>query len=112
MKQISTGSMSRFPGLRISGSIFAAGVLAVFLLASPSVYAAPALNSVIDVSPFSQNGMVVAPNGETLYVAATGAGVSKLLVINTQFNTITAVVDLFNLNNPGHKERGCAPGCE
>jgi YVTN family beta-propeller protein len=97
---------SRFTDLRLRASIFTAGVLAAMVFPSPMICAAPVLGSVMDVSPFSPNGMVVAPNGETLYVAATRTGVSKLIVINTQFNTITAVVDLFNLNVPGLKERG------
>jgi DNA-binding beta-propeller fold protein YncE len=97
---------SRFTGVRLGVLIFSAGVLGAVVFSSPTIYAAPALSSVIDVSPFSPNGMIVAPNGETLYVAATGAGVSELLVINTQFNTITAVVDLFNLNVPGLNELG------
>jgi DNA-binding beta-propeller fold protein YncE len=97
--------VSRFTGVRLGAWIFA-GVLAAMVFPSPTTYAAPALSSVIDVSPFLPNGMVVAPDGETLYVAATAAGVSKLVVINTQFNTITAVTDLVNLNIPGHKEHG------
>jgi YVTN family beta-propeller protein len=105
MKKIIGDVASRFTGLCLRALIFSAGVLAV-VIPSPTTSAAPALSSVIDVSPYTPNGLVAAPDGETLYVTASAAGASKLLVINTQFETITAIVDLFNLNIPGHKEHG------
>ena len=99
--------LPRFTGLRLGALIFS-GVLAAIVFPAPTTHAAPALGSVIDVSPHLPNGMVAAPDGETLYVAATATagGASKLLVINTQFGTITAIEDLFNLNVPGLKEHG------
>jgi len=106
MPKIITQVASRFADVRLGAWKVAAGVLAAIVVPSLTICAAPVLSSVIDVSPFLPNGMVVAPNGETLYVAATSAGVSELLVINTQFNTITAVVDLVNLNVPGLNEVG------
>jgi YVTN family beta-propeller protein len=105
MKKIISDVASRFTGLCLRALIFSAGVLAV-VIPSPTTSAAPALSSVIDVSPYTPNGLVAAPDGETLYMAASAAAASKLLVINTQFGTITAIVDLFNLNIPGHKEHG------
>jgi YVTN family beta-propeller protein len=98
--------ISRFTSVRLGLSMFMAGLLTAMVAPAASIGAAPALSSVIDVSPWSPNGMVVAPDGETLYVAATAAGVSELLVINTQFNTITATVNLVNLNVPGVNELG------
>src|ERR1700751_5813542 len=114
--------VSRFAGVRLVALMLSAVVLGVIVCPSPTIYAAPSVSSVIDVSPYSPNGLVVAPNGETLYVAATAVdeeatakrlnaspepvGVSELLAINTQFGTITAVTDLFNLNVPGQNEFG------
>jgi YVTN family beta-propeller protein len=122
MTKIISGVASRFASVRLGALIFSVGVLGAIVFPLRTVCAAPALSSVIDVSPFSPNGMVVAPNGETLYVAATAVpvaapakrsvlspqplGVSELLVINTQFKTITAIVDLFNLNVTGLNEFG------
>jgi YVTN family beta-propeller protein len=106
MKKIITDVVSRFRGVRLGALIFSVSGLGAMFFPAATIYAAPALNSVIDVSPYTPNGMVAAPDGETLYVAASPAGVSKLLVINTQFETITAIVDLFNLNVTGRKEHG------
>jgi hypothetical protein len=71
MTKIISEVASRFTGVRLRALIFSAVVLGAIVFPSPVIYAAPALSSVIDVSPYLPNGMVVAPNGETLYVAAT-----------------------------------------
>jgi YVTN family beta-propeller protein len=54
--------------------------------------------NVVPTAPFNDGNMVVSPNGESLYVAACADKpfASELLVINTQFGTITAAVPLFN----------------
>jgi YVTN family beta-propeller protein len=106
MTKVITQAVSRLAGARLSSVKFAMGILAAVVLPSLAMGGAPMLRSEIDVSPFLPSGLAVAPDGETLYIAATGTGVSELLVINTQFNTITSVVDLFNLNVPGLSEQG------
>jgi hypothetical protein len=52
--------------------------------------------NVVPTAPFNDGNMVVSPNGESLYVAACADKpfASELLVINTQFGTITAAVPL------------------
>jgi DNA-binding beta-propeller fold protein YncE len=54
--------------------------------------------NIVPTAPFNDGNMVVSPNGESLYVAACADKpfASELLVINTQFGTITAAVPLFN----------------
>ena len=54
--------------------------------------------NVVPTAPFNDGNMVVSPNGESLYVAACADKpfASELLVVNTQFGTITAAVPLFN----------------
>jgi YVTN family beta-propeller protein len=81
----------------------AVGVVAVIMtVASLSLpCAANPANTVLNVvptAPFNDGNMVVSPNGESLYVAACADKpfASELLVINTQFGTITAALPLFN----------------
>jgi YVTN family beta-propeller protein len=78
--------------------MLAAGVLAAMSLPS-GVMGFTNLPS-IDTAPYFPQGIVPAVTGkQTLYVAAqNGAGRSHLLVVNTQFGTITADVALINEN--------------
>jgi DNA-binding beta-propeller fold protein YncE len=76
-----------------------APILAVSMVAAASQMSAFTLQPSIDTAPYFPQGIVPAITGkQTLYVAAqTATGRSHLLVINTQFNTITADVTLINL---------------
>jgi hypothetical protein len=83
------------------------GVVAVIMtVASLSLpCAANPANTVLNVVPtatFNDGNMVFSPNGESLYVAACADTpfASELLVINTQFDTITAALPLFNASTP------------
>jgi YVTN family beta-propeller protein len=76
------------------------GVIMTFVPLTVRCAANPA-NTVLNVvptAPFNDGNMVVSPNSESLYVAACADTpfASELLVINTQFGTITAAVPLFN----------------
>jgi len=76
------------------------GVIMTFVPLTVRCAANPA-NTVLNVvptAPFNDGNMVVSPNGESLYVAACADKpfASELLVINTQFGTITATVPLFD----------------
>jgi YVTN family beta-propeller protein len=99
MKKISTEVLSRSLGSRLARPILAAGMLAAMSLPS-GVMAQFTNQPSIDTFPYFPQGLVPAVTGkETLYVAAqSNIGRSQLLVVNTQFRTITAVVTLFNLN--------------
>jgi YVTN family beta-propeller protein len=88
--------------LRVS-LVTALGAVAVIMtVASFSLRcAANPANTVLNVvstAPFNDGNMVVSPNGESLYVAACADKpfASELLVVNTQFGTITAAVPLFD----------------
>lgn len=97
MKKISTEVVSRSLGSRLIRPMLAAGMLAAMSLPFSSAFAAGAVTDVIPVAPFEPCGLTVSPDGESLFVVATTAGPvfdSELIVINTQFNTITAVRDL------------------
>jgi DNA-binding beta-propeller fold protein YncE len=92
MKKISTKFVSRCLG----APIFAAGMLAAMSLPLGSVFAKPTISATISTAPFQPDGLVVSHDGDTLFVAAnTATGRSELIVINTQFNTITAETPLF-----------------
>src|ERR1700733_1434239 len=89
---------------KISAVILAAGVLAAVVLPasqmSAQVIATPGLNP---------EGLVVGPTGtQNLYLAANNAvtGQSHFVVINTQFNTITADLPLVNVITSA-KSIGC-----
>jgi DNA-binding beta-propeller fold protein YncE len=93
MKKISTEVVSRSLGARLVKPMLAAGMLAAMSLPFSSAFAAGAVSDVIGVAPFQPCGLTVSPDGESLFVVATTAGpnfFSELIVINTQFNTITA----------------------
>jgi DNA-binding beta-propeller fold protein YncE len=97
MKKISTIFVSRSLGFRLGAPILGASLLALAVLPLNAVKAAPAVTAVISVAPLEPDGLVVSPQGDqTLYVAANTAAPfnSNLIVINTQFNTITAVTPL------------------
>jgi YVTN family beta-propeller protein len=95
MKKISTNIVSRILGRRLGPSILAAS-----MVAAASQMSAFTLQPSIDTAPYFPQGIVPAVTGkQTLYVAAqTNTGASHLLVINTQFRTITADVTLINLS--------------
>lgn len=84
---------------KISAVILAAGVLAAVVLPASQMSGA-----VIPTPGLRPEGLVVGPTGtQDLYVAAnTVTDVSHFVVINTQFNTITANLTLVNLNLIGH----------
>jgi DNA-binding beta-propeller fold protein YncE len=100
MKKISTKVVSRFLGLRLGAPILAAAMLAAISLPSSSVYAAPIVSAVIPTPGLEPDGLAVSSDGSVLYVVADNPGTfdSNLVVINTQFNTITAVTPLFVFN--------------
>jgi DNA-binding beta-propeller fold protein YncE len=115
MNKSSTNIVSRFLGLRLGAPILAAGMLAAISLPWSSVYAAPHVSAVIPTAPFQVDGMAVAPNGTTLYALATTPGggfFSQLIVVNTQFNTITATSGLFNTHFPFQHLRGASTVAE
>jgi DNA-binding beta-propeller fold protein YncE len=93
MKKISTMIVSRSLG----APILAASLLALAVLPLNAVYAA-AVTAVIPIpSGLEPDGLVVSPLGDqTLYVAANTPSPfnSRLIVINTQFNSITAITPL------------------
>jgi YVTN family beta-propeller protein len=92
MKKFSTKFVSR----RLGAPIFAVGMLAAMSLPLSSVFAVGKVTHVISTAPFQPDGLVVSHDGDTLYVVAnTAAFHSELIVINTQFNTITAETPLF-----------------
>jgi YVTN family beta-propeller protein len=96
MKKISVEVMSRFLGSRLVRPMLAAGVLAAGVLPAGQMS-----GQVIPTPGLKPEGLVVAPIGtQNLYVAANkGAGnASHFVVINTQFNSITADLPLVNLN--------------
>jgi YVTN family beta-propeller protein len=80
--------------------MLAAGMLAAIVLPASQMLGAV----VIPTPGFRPEGLVVGPTGtQNLYVAGnTPADVSTFVVINTQFNTITATLTLRNLNAAGH----------
>jgi|HubBroStandDraft_6_1064221.scaffolds.fasta_scaffold60703_4 DNA-binding beta-propeller fold protein YncE len=94
MKNISNEFVSR----RLGAAILAASLLALAVLPLNAVYAA-GVSAVIPVPlGLEPDGLVVSPLGDqTLYVASTTPFPfnSNLIVINTQFNTITALHPLF-----------------
>jgi YVTN family beta-propeller protein len=84
---------------KISAVILAAGVLAAVVLPASQMS-----GQVIQTPGLNPEGLVVGPTGtQNLYVAANTAATthSHFVVINTQFNTITANLALVNLNLPG-----------
>jgi YVTN family beta-propeller protein len=100
MKKISSKILSRILGLRLGPSILAASMVGAMVLPSSQLSAQFTLQPSINTDPYLPAGMVPTIVGkETLYVAAnTTTGFSHLLVINTQFRTITADIALVNLN--------------
>jgi DNA-binding beta-propeller fold protein YncE len=94
MKNISNEFVSR----RLGAAILAASLLALAVLPLNAVYAA-GVSAVIPVPlGLEPDGLVVSPLGDqTLYVASNTPFPfnSNLIVINTQFNTITALHPLF-----------------
>ncbi len=87
---------------RLVKPIFAASMLAAVVLPASQTFGAV---GTIPTPGFEPEGLVVGPTGtQNLYVAGnTAANVSQYVVINTQFNTITAgPINLRNLNLPGH----------
>ena len=92
---------------RLIKPIFAAGMLAAVVLPASQTFGAA---GTIPTPGFEPEGLVVGPTGtQNLYVAGiNSANVSQFIVINTQFNTITAgPLTLRNLNLVGHPvERG------
>src|SRR5260370_25884141 len=103
MKKISKEFMSR----RLGAPILAASVLALAVLPLNAVYA-QCVSAVIPVpGALEPDGLVVSPLGDqTLYVASNTPFPfnSNLIVINTQFNTITAVTPLFIHNTAVHSK--------
>src|SRR5580704_311209 len=101
MKNISNEFVSR----RLGAAILAASLLALAVLPLNAVYAA-GVSAVIPVPlGLEPDGLVVSPLGDqTLYVASTTPFPfnSNLIVINTQFNTITALTPLFILPSAVH----------
>jgi YVTN family beta-propeller protein len=87
---------------RLVKPIFAASMLAAVVLPASQTFGAV---GTIPTPGFEPEGLVVGPTGtQNLYVAGnTAANVSQYVVINTQFNTITAgPLTLRNLNVAGH----------
>ena len=81
---------------KISAVILAAGVLAAVVLPASQMSAL-----VVPTPGLNPEGLVVGPTGtQDLYLAANNSvtGQSHFVVINTQFNTITADLPLINLN--------------
>jgi DNA-binding beta-propeller fold protein YncE len=92
MKKISTKAVSRFLG----APILAAAMLAAISLPSSSVYAAGHLSAVIPTPGLEPDGLVVSHDGDVLYGVVNDAVFNvSLIVINTQFNSITTVTPLF-----------------
>jgi len=103
MNKISTNVVSR---LRLGAPILAAAMLAAISLPS-SLYAAGHLSDVIAVPGFEPDGLVVSHDGDVLYgVVNTGTFESALLVVNTQFNSITAITPLFHFGTAKHSFEG------
>ncbi len=95
MKKISTNVVSR---LRLGAPILAAAMVAAISLPSSSVYAAPVLSAVIGTGGLEPDGLVVSHDGDVLYGTLLTPGVffTSFLVVNTQFNSVTAVRPLFH----------------
>jgi DNA-binding beta-propeller fold protein YncE len=92
MKKISTNVVSR---LRLGAPILAAAMLAAISLPSSSVYAAGHLSAVIPTPGLEPDGLVVSHDGDVLYgVVNDSLFRVSLIVINTQFNSITTVTPL------------------
>ena len=88
---------------KISAVILAAGVLAAVVLPASQMSAA------IATPGLNPEGLVVGPTGtQNLYLAANSTATlqSHFVVINTQFNTITADLPLVNVNTLA-KSFGC-----
>jgi len=103
MNKSSTKIVSRFLGLRLGAPILAAGMLAAISLPWSSVYAAGALTAVIPTTGLEPDGLAVSSDGNVLYAVATEPSPtfrSHLIVINTQFNSITAINPLFVFTAP------------
>jgi len=82
---------------RISAVILAASMLAAVVLPASQMSGAVT----IPTPGLKPEGLVVGPTGtQNLYLAANNSVTSQsvFVVINTQFNTITATLALFNLN--------------
>jgi YVTN family beta-propeller protein len=99
MKKISTNVVSR---LRLGAPILAVAMLAAISLPSSSVYAAGHLSAVIPTPGLEPDGLVVASDGNVLYgtLLTPGTFLTNLVVINTQFNSITAITPLFHFGTP------------
>ena len=83
---------------QISAVILAAGMLAAVVLPASQMSGAQVIIPTPGLNP---EGLVVGPTGtQNLYVAANNSVTTQsvFVVINTQFNTITATLALFNLN--------------
>jgi DNA-binding beta-propeller fold protein YncE len=109
MKKISTEVVSRSLGSRLVRPMLAASMLAAMSLPFSSAYAGGALSTVISTGAFEPDGLAVSPDGESLFCVATTAGPafhSELIVINTQFNTITAEHPLFVFGTGTHSAGG------
>jgi YVTN family beta-propeller protein len=97
MKKISTNVVSR---LRLGAPILAAAMLAAISLPS-SLYAAPTVTANIPIPlGLEPDGLVVSGDGNVLYgtVLTPGTFLTNFIVINTQFNTITAITPLFHFH--------------
>jgi YVTN family beta-propeller protein len=85
---------------RISAVILAASMLAAVVLPASQMSGA---NITIPTPGLNPEGLVVGPTGtQNLYVATNNSVTTQsvFVVINTQFNSITATLALFNLNTP------------
>jgi DNA-binding beta-propeller fold protein YncE len=101
MKKICTEVVSRSLGSRLVQPMFAAGLLAAVVFPASWAAAAGFTNEPsIGTGALFPQGLAPAATGkQTLYAAAqTAAGRSHLLVLNTQFGTITANITLINFN--------------
>jgi YVTN family beta-propeller protein len=90
MKKISIKVVSRFLGSRLGLPILAAAVIP---FSQMSALPTPPPVTDIHTTGFNPNGVLASPDGTSLYVAATGAGLqSWFLVYNTEFGTLTSAL--------------------
>jgi DNA-binding beta-propeller fold protein YncE len=101
MKKISKEVISRVLGLRLAPAIFAVSMMTA-LVPSGVVQAKTPINQVlkrVQTPGLATAGIAVTPDSTAVYVATfsrVGGPDSSVVVLNAQFDTITAITPLFN----------------
>jgi DNA-binding beta-propeller fold protein YncE len=103
MKKISKEAVSRVLGLRLAPAIFAVSMVTALVPSGVVQAAKVPINQVLKrvlTGTLGPNGIAVTPDNTAVYVAAfdrsAGGPDSSLIVLNSQFDTITAITPLWN----------------